>query len=155
MSHADDMRQHQLDREQERRLHASEFLRHHPEYQTPKEETIVSTPKIPAEIRATVKAWFTSSYHGPQSLLDKPEQAVTCVAFSNNMDMAGVGWSLAGEADIVLRPLPESELVDAKVDSLRKRKTAVMAQAQAEATAIEGQIQQLLAITYEAPEVAL
>lgn len=32
MSHADDMRQQQLDRQAEAALHHAEFLRHHPEY---------------------------------------------------------------------------------------------------------------------------
>ena len=110
---------------------------------------------IPKEIRATVPAWFASSFSGPDDLQRKPDEAVTSVTFCTS-DMTQCGWSRAGEAEIILRPLGEQQLLESKVESLRAQKTKVPAEAQAEATEIEGQIQQLLAISYDAPaEVVL
>lgn len=109
---------------------------------------------IPKEIRATVAAWFTSDYSGPQDLLRDPEYAVTSVTFSNCMDMAKHGWTLAGEADIVLRPLQEQQLIESKVDSLRKQKSKVLADAQAQATEIERQINTLLCLSFDQPTEA-
>lgn len=61
------------------------------------------------------------------------------------------GYRLVGWADITVTLMPHEEMLQAAVESLREQKTAVLAQAQAEATRIEGEIQKLLAITFEAP----
>ena len=60
------------------------------------------------------------------------------------------GYVYVGTAEVNIDAVDSKTLVENKVDTLKAERTKVLAEAQAKATAIEGQIQQLLAITYEA-----
>lgn len=121
----------------------------------------MSKKSIPAEIRGTVPVWFTSDLYGPQHLMSDPIEAINAVSFydpgmhhETGQTRIPTGWTLVGHADIVIRTVDEQQMVENKVESLRAKKNEVLAAAQAQATEIEGQIQRLLAISYDAPEVA-
>lgn len=58
------------------------------------------------------------------------------------------GWVLVGYADVTLHLSDEKELVAHKVDALQAKKRQVLAEASAEATRIDRQINTLLAIDY-------
>lgn len=58
------------------------------------------------------------------------------------------GWVLVGYADVTLHLSDEKELVAHKVDALQAKKRQVLAEAHAEATRIDRQINTLLAIDY-------
>ena len=63
-----------------------------------------------------------------------------------NSDMS---WRLVGHAEIKITMLPTSDMLRSAVEGLKAQKTAVLATAQREANRIEGEIQKLLAITFE------
>ena len=62
----------------------------------------------------------------------------------------GTGCTRVGTAEITLTIADTDDLVANKVQALQAEKTQVLADAQAKATRLESQIQQLLAITHEA-----
>lgn len=59
------------------------------------------------------------------------------------------GWRLVGWAAISIQIMPTKTMLQSAVTALKAEKEAVIATAQAEATRIEGEIQKLLAITYD------
>lgn len=59
------------------------------------------------------------------------------------------GYTFVGTAEIQFTPISTDEMVANKVEALRAQKSATLAEAQAKATQIEGQIQKLLAIGCE------
>jgi hypothetical protein len=79
------------------------------------------------------------------------EDLLNMVSFSN-FDLTDNGYTVIGEAEISLRVLDEDQILSNKIASLTRQKQSIIAEAQAKATVIEGQIQSLLAITYK-PEV--
>ena len=119
---------------------------------------MIEKKPIPAEIRATVPVWFCGDHYGPQHLTGSPEDAIDAVSFySTGIDpktgelRRPAGWTLVGYADVVLRPLPEQQLVESKVEALRAQKADVLAKAQAEATDIDRKINTLLRLTFDEP----
>lgn len=60
------------------------------------------------------------------------------------------GYSLVGTAEVTMTLHDMDAVISNKVESLKEEKQRVIADAQAKATKLESQIQQLLAITYEA-----
>ncbi len=60
------------------------------------------------------------------------------------------GYMLIGHAEITVELLPQKKVTEHAVASLRKQKEKVIADAQAQATSIERQIQSLLAIEHTA-----
>jgi hypothetical protein len=64
-------------------------------------------------------------------------------------DMSAYGFLYIGKATITVEIPDEKELVENAVASLREQAAHIRAKATAECTEIEGQIQQLLAITYQ------
>ena len=104
---------------------------------------------IPTEIKGTVKAWFTSrTLLGPQDLAERPPERVLSSLGFYDKDMTGAGWSLVGDADITIRLIPQEQMIDSKVDSLKKELEKVRADATARETEITAQINTLLAIGY-------
>jgi hypothetical protein len=103
-------------------------------------------------ITSKTKAWI--SVHGsPDALFgDDKSAAVDELSFSQ-LDMKSAGWTYVGEATITVDVPDQDALIGNKVESLRAEKQKVLAEAQAKATQLEGQIQKLLAITYT-PAVA-
>ena len=59
---------------------------------------------------------------------------------------AAEGYIYAGHAAIEVRLLPQADITARAVETLKQQKMQVLADAQAKATQIEGQIQSLLAI---------
>jgi hypothetical protein len=98
------------------------------------------------------KAWITQhSTIGPKDLLD--EKVIGALAYHSD-DMSKYGWTLVGEAEITLHIADEKTLVDNKVAALREELKNVRAEAQAKATRLESQINDLLALTYTPAEQA-
>jgi len=95
------------------------------------------------------KAWFTNSAYGPEDLGRDPDRVVSAVLSYSKDDMTPYGWSLAGEAEITITIPDQQTLVENKVESLRAEKKKLQAETQAKVTAIESQIQKLLAITFD------
>lgn len=58
------------------------------------------------------------------------------------------GYTYIGEAEVTVEVPDVRELVDNKIESLRSQAIAIRAEATAKCTAIEGQIQNLLAIEH-------
>jgi hypothetical protein len=59
------------------------------------------------------------------------------------------GWTLAGEAEITVHLVDTKTLIANKVEALRQEAKAVRAEATAKCTRIEGQIQNLLALSFD------
>lgn len=96
-------------------------------------------------------AWLTGSYSGPEDLRsDDQSNTLRAVGYSD-MAMESVGWTRIGPARIEIDIPDEQALIDNKVESLKKEKEKVLADAYARSVEIEASIQKLLAITYEVP----
>lgn len=63
---------------------------------------------------------------------------------------AGDGYRLIGWAEIKVDVMPVKSMLTSAVETLKAEKETVLAEAQKRATEIEGEIQKLLAITYDA-----
>jgi len=106
-------------------------------------------------ITATVDAWL-SQYQNPAHLLDpktSPDRVVamiTCVRRdSDPKAWQRDGYTLVGTAEVTLHLVDERAVVENKVTSLRAEKERTLAEAHAKAVELEGQIQKLLAISYD------
>ena len=98
-------------------------------------------------VEGTLKAFITEySYLTPDDLVNgDPAKIVGALSFSKG-DMTSHGWAYVGEAKITVDLGSTKEIVTGQVEALTAKKTKVLADAQNEATKIERQIQQLLAI---------
>lgn len=104
-------------------------------------------------ITGTTKAWITEhSTARPEDIAEGNPQLVKWLAYSDH-DMSTEGWALIGEAQITINLPSVNEVVTNRVASLRQQITNVRAEAENKATQLEREVQELLAITYEAPEV--
>lgn len=83
------------------------------------------------------------SFFSPDAVLDKETGAL-------DRYWASRGYVMVGTAQITIDLLPREEVTANTVVALRAQKTAVQAEATAECTRIDAQIQSLLAITNEA-----
>lgn len=77
------------------------------------------------------------------------EAAVVGDLFYSTSDMSHHGWSKVGPATITLEIPEDDQLINNKVDALRKEITKTRADAEVKAKHLEKQVQQLLAITNE------
>lgn len=93
-----------------------------------------------------LKAWIPD--HCSLSPADLAKGEITGLYYSNN-DLLSMGWTLAGEAEITVALIDERALVENKVASLREQARNIRAEATANVTRIEGQINDLLAITFD------
>lgn len=101
-------------------------------------------------VTATVPAWITSDYFDPKLLIDgDPVIVISGLTFHGTSDMTGVGWVRCGTAEITLTIHDENEVIGNKIAALKATKTAILAKAEAEATRLEGKIQELLCIEYK------
>lgn len=109
------------------------------------------------KVTGTVTAWLSKhSMVTPKELAAaKPEIVGNLVYFNGDRDWSGEGYTRVGAAEITVELIEGDELIANKVAALRAEKTAIRAEATAKETEIEGQIQNLLAITYQPGEVAL
>jgi hypothetical protein len=98
-------------------------------------------------IKATTKAWLPS-HASPEDLLGNSVHAVSAMTYSD-YEMQRHGWTLVGDAEITVSLVDEDQIILNKVDSLRAEKDKIIADAQVKANAIEGQIQNLLAIEFK------
>lgn len=87
---------------------------------------------------------------GPVELAQLENASVLAYA---THDMTKSGWTKVGTATITVELVNQDTMVTNKVEALRGQLAELRAKAHLEASLIEDQIQQLLAITYT-PEVA-
>ena len=99
-------------------------------------------------IKGTISAWLTQ-YNSLSTLDYEPENLLSCVAF-HQFDMKDQGWTYVGKAEITLTLVDHDQVIANKVDSLRAEQTAIRADAQKKITELNGEIQNLLAIAFDA-----
>lgn len=104
---------------------------------------------MPRTITAEVPAYLFSICYGPQDL-QRPDAEVASLLTLRDMSHA-TDYVRVGTAQVTIELADESEIVANKVEALKAQKQQTLADAQAKATAIESQIQQLLAITNGVP----
>lgn len=99
-------------------------------------------------ITHTTQAWLPA-FVNPKRLHDN--DAADSLTFYTPLRLKAWlegGYTFVGPATITVEIPDESSIYAAKVESLKAAKTQVLAEAQAQATAIEGEIQKLLAIPF-------
>lgn len=102
---------------------------------------------MPRTITAEIPAYLLSTCYGPEDL-KRADSDVANLLTLRNMSMAP-DYVRVGTAQVTIELVSESEIVANKVQALRAEKQQTLADAQAKATRLESQIQQLLAITHE------
>lgn len=120
----------------------------------------MSARKRPMLVARTIvgeaTAWLPNHANPDHLASDDPNEVVRGLAFTGpESQMQSVGWTLIGKASITVEVPDMNGLVEAKIDTLKKQQKSVLAEAQAKSTELEGQIQKLLAITFEPAEVSL
>lgn len=113
-------------------------------------ETDGSSQSAGRTVTATTKAWLTQSY-GPEDLLLAPEEVVKRLYYTNQ-GMTTLGWTCVGTAAVTVELVEEKKLVDNKIEALKGELQSTLAAAEMAANKIRGQIQNLLALTYESTE---
>lgn len=101
----------------------------------------MSTIEISGELLA-----YINKNDGPD---DIKERGLGALMLSCSEGMSRYGYTLVGKATVVATISAGQDLVEAKVKALREEQRQIIADAQAKSTVIEGQIQKLLAITFE------
>lgn len=101
---------------------------------------------IPKTITGEVGAFLYSVCNGPEDLAG--EHALQALFFSHS-NHTGADWVKVGTAQVTVTLLDHDKMMAGQIEALRKEQTKVQADAQAEVTKLERQIQQLLAITNE------
>lgn len=97
------------------------------------------------------KAWITEySSISPDDL--EQGNRLDSLIYSSSESIPD-GWTCAGDAEIIFTPVDRKTLIDNKVEALKAEAASIRAEAQAKVTRIEGQIQNLLAISYDAKTV--
>ena len=100
-----------------------------------------------------VRVWITNPYYGPDDIERDGPAAAERLGYSNG-DMCSSGWTPVGYAEITLDLQDRETLVQNKVDALRATVKSIQATAQQQTTAIERQIQSLLALPMPSGETA-
>lgn len=106
---------------------------------------------------AELHAWL-SSYQRIEGLFDSsPERLASALSYSTSGPgeksyYENEGYTYVGKATVSVKVAPPKEILQSKVKGLQAQKQAVLAKAQKEATELEGQIQKLLAITFDEVE---
>jgi hypothetical protein len=95
------------------------------------------------------KAWI--SPYANLSPADLREESGVQQLTISTANMQSAGYTFVGEAEITVEIPDEKTLVDNKVAALRNERASVLAEARMKATKIDGQINDLLAIGYDAP----
>lgn len=105
----------------------------------------------PRTITATVPAWITSNSFDPRKLIDgKADEIISTLSYYSLTDMTDLGWVKCGTAEITLTIHDEKEVIGNKISALKAEKAAVLADAEAKATRIDGMIQELIEYKPEA-----
>ena len=98
---------------------------------------------ITAEIQAFIPDRY--GHYTPYQMINemKPEEALNCMMFYTNPIS---NWTKVGKATITVTFDEDDTIVNNMVDTLKAKKSKVLADAQVEANAIDQKIQSLLAI---------
>lgn len=97
-------------------------------------------------MKTTTKVWLTPySNTGPKQLLAGD---LTGVSY-NNLQMSDQGWTQVGTAEVTVTLFNEKDIINKKVEALKEEIKEAKALAVLTETRLQGQIQELLAITYE------
>lgn len=97
-------------------------------------------------VTGKTKAWITDSSGVTPDNLAKGK--IDGLTYYPN-DMVSVGWVFAGEAEITVHLVDTKTLIDNKVAALKEEAKNIRAEATAKCTKIEGQIQNLLALSFD------
>jgi len=98
-------------------------------------------------VTTKTKAWIPgSSSASPADLL--AGKRLDSIGFSS-ADMREYGWTEVGEAEVTITLQDQQTMVANKIDSLREEAKAIRAEAAAKVTRIEGQINDLLALSFD------
>ena len=103
-------------------------------------------------VTANMTAWAGQyNPHAPKDYATKPGEELLKFLLFDTADSKsfGAGYSLVGTATVTLTIADQDTLIASKVEALKVEKAQTLAEAQAKATRLESQIQQLLAITHE------
>lgn len=95
------------------------------------------------KITFETKAWIGTYNHATPEELRTESGASSLYYSPRNL---GADYTFAGDATVTLDLLDTCELVDNKISALREQAKNIRAEATAQCTRIEGQIQQLLCI---------
>lgn len=103
-----------------------------------------------AKITGKTKVWLNSEWYGPVEIKRDGGEAINHLTYTDiNMSSSGGAYVCIGTAEITLDLVDEATMVDGKVEALRAEVKSIKAKAEMESTALEGKIQQLLAICNE------
>jgi len=102
-------------------------------------------------VTVETKAWITG--YSSLTPADLENGRVAGLIYTD-ADMKSDGWTLVGTATITVSLVDKDTLIQNKVAALREEAKAIRADATEKVTRIEGQIQNLLAISYTATEAA-
>jgi hypothetical protein len=92
------------------------------------------------------KAWVTQySSTSPENLLAGDLRGLSYY----ESDMTSAGWTLVGDAEVTVTLIDKRTMIDNKIAALREEAKTVRAEATAKVTKIEGQIQNLLALSFD------
>lgn len=105
-------------------------------------------------LKTLMPVWVMESQYDKQRFAEAlaskdPGRMIGATVFAAS-DMTTMGWTRVGVATVELEIENENQIRQNMVGALREQKKTVLAKAQLEATQIEEQIQNLLAISYEA-----
>lgn len=108
------------------------------------------------KITGTIDAYVSPSLIGRMReaiLKGNTTDAVSCMVFTD-IDYTKIGepWPKVGCATITVEVPDDDALRDGVVDALRERRAQLIAEKVAEVAKIDDQINQLLALAYEAPQ---
>ncbi len=104
------------------------------------------------KIAFETKAWFTGSWQKPQDVVELDERALQSVTAFSTADMESNGWFQIGRARIVIEFFPLASAIEKKIDALQAERQRLRANTEATCTRIEGEIQNLLALSYTPKE---
>ena len=100
-----------------------------------------------------VDVWLSDPpYRGQQlkNALDRGDHDAAVHALSlSGSDMSDYGWAKAGTAQVTVDLLEDDAILAEMVAGLRAKRKSILAEARAEATKIDDQIQSLLAIEHK------
>jgi len=100
--------------------------------------------------KTTAKVWvYSASHHDAKSLQDS--DSLDGMHIANHVSE---GWTHVGEADVTITVASPDQIVNNKVASLRAELGRDRAESQRRQNQMMEKINQLEALTYEAPEVA-
>jgi len=107
------------------------------------------------KVTSTINAYLTNTTYRQEGFMRAAQAGdhkgvIANLSYCATEGMEEQGWVKVGEASITIEIIDEDAIRLGFVESLKEKKAKILANAQFEAMRIDEQIQNLLAITYEA-----